>query len=96
MEGNHITEYYEGLHKRRQNPDFNLKEEITWVILNGESQDLIVDMLLCLDATINMDIDINSTKKNKESIRASGREIYRAIKKVNKKLGDDLLQHQDK
>lgn len=92
----HVVEYYEGLHKRRQKDDFTVKDEITWILLNGESQSEMVDMYLCLDATLNMDIDPTCTKKQRLAIKKDGRDIYRAIKKINQKLGEDLLQYQDK
>ena len=53
-------------------------------------------MYLCLDATINMDVDSTSSPTFKHAVRAKGRLIYKAIKKVNQQLGEDLLSHQDK
>lgn len=93
---NHIVNYYEQLHSRRQSEEFTVQGEIDWIMLNGETQTEIVDMLLCFDATLNMDIDLNSTKTFKEEVRKKSRSIYRAIKKVNQKLGEDFLKAQDK
>lgn len=92
----HITKYYERLHAERQHEDFSVQEEINWIMLNGETQSEIIDWLLCFDATLNMDIDKKSTKGFKEEVRRYSRAIYRAIKKVDQKLGEDFLKAQDK
>lgn len=92
----HVVEYYEGLHLRRNKKEFSIQEEINWILLNGEDSTKIVDMYLCLDATINMDIDSTTSPTFKHAVRAKGRLIYKAIKKVNQQLGEDLLSHQDK
>tara|TARA_B110000977_G_scaffold66721_1_gene90699 strand:- start:10920 stop:11213 length:294 start_codon:yes stop_codon:yes gene_type:complete len=92
----HVVEYYEGLHLRRSKKEFSIQEEINWILLNGEDSTKIVDMYLCLDATINMDIDSTTSPTFKNAVRAKGRLIYKAIKKVNQQLGEDLLSHQDK
>jgi hypothetical protein len=92
----HITSYYERLHARKQHEDFSVQEEINWIMLNGDTQSEIIDWLLCFDATLNMDIDKDSSKTFKEEVRRHSRSIYRAIKKVDQKLGEDFLKAQDK
>lgn len=92
----HITNYYEQLHSKRLAEDFTVQGEVDWIMLNGETQTEIIDMLLCFDATLNMDIDLNSSKRFKEEVRKNSRLIYRAIKKVDQKLGEDFLKAQDK
>ena len=52
--------------------------------------------MLKLDATLYMYLGLSSTKKEREETKKKSRIIYRAIKTIDKALGDSLLSHQDK
>ena len=43
-----------------------------------------------------MNLGTNSTKADKAETKKESRKIYRAIKKIDPKLGDLFLVHQDK
>tara|TARA_R100001509_G_scaffold145288_1_gene101840 strand:- start:438 stop:671 length:234 start_codon:yes stop_codon:yes gene_type:complete len=55
-----------------------------------------ISRLLEIDAIQYCNLGIDSTKSEKELVKKNSRYIYRAISKINKELGDKLLQHQDK
>jgi hypothetical protein len=55
-----------------------------------------ISRLLEIDAIQYCNLGIDSTKSEKETVKKNSRYIYRAISKINKELGDKLLQHQDK
>jgi hypothetical protein len=43
-----------------------------------------------------MGIDVKSSQAEKERVKKDSRIIYRRLKKIDKQLGDLLIQHQDK
>lgn len=55
-----------------------------------------IDRLLELDATLYCNLGSDSTKTERIQTKKQSKEIYRAIKTLDKRLGDDLLQHMDK
>lgn len=55
-----------------------------------------IDALLELDATLYMNIGIDSLKSEKIETKKKSRTIYRTIRKINKAMGDSFLDHQDK
>lgn len=91
-----INQYIEELHFRMLNPDFDLNMELDYVFDTFDEQQEITDRMLALDATINMGIDVKSTQADKERVKKNSRIIYRRLKKIDKQLGDLLIQHQDK
>jgi len=91
-----INQYIEELHFRMLNPDFDLNRELDYVFDTFDEQQEITDRMLALDATINMGIDVKSTQADKERVKKNSRIIYRRLKKIDKQLGDLLIQHQDK
>lgn len=77
-------------------PEFDLNTELDYVFNSFDEQQEIVDRMLALDATINMGIDVKSSQAEKERVKKDSRIIYRRLKKIDKQLGDLLIQHQDK
>ena len=67
-------------------------------ILNYKTIDVNnkIDRLLEIDAINYTNLGIDSTKTQKELVKKESRYIYRAIRSLDKELGDLLLQHQDK
>lgn len=55
-----------------------------------------IDRLLELDATLYCNLGSDSTKTERIQTKKQSKAIYRAIKTLDKRLGDDLLQHMDK
>ena len=55
-----------------------------------------IDSMLRLDATLYMYLGSTSTKTLRDETRKKSRVIYRAIKRIDKALGDSFLSHQDK
>lgn len=55
-----------------------------------------IDELLRIDARIYANQGIDSTKAEKEENKINSRKIYRAIKEIDKPLGDSFLQLMDK
>ena len=55
-----------------------------------------IDELLRIDATIYAHQGVDSTKTEKEENKMNSRKIYRAIKQIDKALGDSFLQLMDK
>lgn len=91
-----INQYIEELHFRMLKPEFDLNTELDYVFNSFDEQNEIVDRMLALDATINMGIDVKSSQAEKERVKKDSRIIYRRLKKIDKQLGDLLIQHQDK
>jgi|SaaInl6LU_22_DNA_1037377.scaffolds.fasta_scaffold00685_11 hypothetical protein len=91
-----INQYIEELHFRMLKPEFDLNTELDYVFNSFDEQQEIVDRMLALDATINMGIDVKSSQAEKERVKKDSRIIYRRLKKIDKQLGDLLIQHQDK
>jgi hypothetical protein len=91
-----INQYIEELHFRMLKPEFDLNTELDYVFNSFDEQQEIVDRMLALDATINMGIDVKSNQSEKERVKKDSRIIYRRLKKIDKQLGDLLIQHQDK
>lgn len=55
-----------------------------------------IDRLLELDATLYCNLGSDSTKTERKETKMQSKQIYRAIKTLDKSLGDQLLQHMDK
>jgi hypothetical protein len=55
-----------------------------------------IDELLQIDARIYANQGIDSTKAEKENGKIKSRKIYKAIKEIDKSLGDSFLQLMDK
>jgi hypothetical protein len=55
-----------------------------------------IDRLLEIDANNYTNLGSDSTKTEKELVKKESRFIYRAIRTLDKELGDLFLQHQDK
>lgn len=55
-----------------------------------------IDELLRIDATIYAHQGVDSTKAEKDENKINSRKIYRAIKQIDKSLGDSFLQLMDK
>lgn len=55
-----------------------------------------IDSLLELDATMYMYLGSDSKRSEHTETKKKSRIIYRAIKNIDKALGDSLLSHQDK
>jgi hypothetical protein len=55
-----------------------------------------IDGMLELDATMYMNLGSDSTKSEIRETKKKSRIIYRAIKSVDKTLGDSFLSYQDK
>ncbi len=90
-----MIDYYEGLHKRRLHKEpFQVERELDF-IENHYCDGHIIDCMLCLDATLHMDIDIVSSKTFRDNVKKNSRLVYRRIKKLDKKLGEQLLTFQD-
>lgn len=89
------TVYPEQLHKRMLKKEFSIDSEIDLLHRKYKDTQKILDRLLCLDAQLYMNLGINSTKTDKAEVKKESRKIYRAIKKIDPKLGDLFLVHQD-
>jgi|TARA_Y100000289_G_C3906999_1_gene142507 hypothetical protein len=55
-----------------------------------------IDALLEYDCNMYTNLGIDSTKTQVENVKRNSRAIYRAISKVNPKVGKDFLWHMDK
>ena len=60
------------------------------------SNNVKIDGMLRLDATLYMHLGSGSKKSEREETKKKSRTIYRAIKTLDKALGDSFLSHQDK
>lgn len=54
-----------------------------------------IDRLLELDATMYCNLGIESSKNDRREVKKQSKIIYRAIKTINKDLGNSLLQAMD-
>jgi hypothetical protein len=54
-----------------------------------------IDSLLEMDATMYCNLGSDSTKTDKLNTKRKSRQIYRAIKTIDLKMGNDFLQHMD-
>jgi hypothetical protein len=79
-----------------QSTDFDIYDELEYISINFKDQSQAIDVMLAFDATINMKVDVTSSKAYKEQVKKESRIIYRRIKKLNSLLGDLLINHQDK
>lgn len=55
-----------------------------------------IDALLEYDCKMYTNLGIDSTKTQVENVKRKSRAIYRAISKINPKVGKDFLWHMDK
>lgn len=55
-----------------------------------------IDALLEMDANIYCNMGIDSTKAERTDARKQSKAIYRAIKGLDKDIGNKLLYHMDK
>jgi len=55
-----------------------------------------IDAMLRLDATLYMQLGIESRKADRDETKKKSRVIYRAIKTIDKPLGNSFLSHQDR
>lgn len=55
-----------------------------------------IDTLLHMDCIMYAQLGIDSTKKEKEEVKKNSRKIYRGIRVINKRLGDEFLLAMDK
>jgi len=54
-----------------------------------------IDTLLEIDCSLYAHLGTDSTKAEKEEVKRKSIEIYRTIKTLDKKLGDELLYSED-
>mgnify|MGYP003133388418 CR=1 FL=1 len=54
-----------------------------------------IDKLLEIDCGLYAHLGIDSSKNEKEEVKRKSLEIYRIIKTIDKKLGDELLYSED-
>lgn len=54
-----------------------------------------IDRLLFYDHNLHGNLDVTNRTKDKKKVMLKSRIIYRAIKQIDKNLGDIFLQHQD-
>ena len=54
-----------------------------------------IDSLLEIDATMYCNMWSDSTKTDRLKTKKKSRQIYRAIKTIDSKMGNDFLQHMD-
>lgn len=55
-----------------------------------------IDRLLELDAALYCNLGSDSTKTERKETKMQSKQIYRAIRTLDKSLGEQLLQHMDK
>ena len=68
-------------------------DKIVGYITKSDTEKL--DALLELDAVLYTELGIASSIKDRRETKKKSRIIYRAIKGINKSLGDSFLQHMD-
>lgn len=75
----------------------SLLEDIVFNVLDKKTWDdkKKIDTLLLYDATLNLNLDITNKTKDKKRVLRKSKIIYRAIKQIDKALGDTFLIHQD-
>ena len=54
-----------------------------------------IDKLLEIDCSLYAHLGIDSTKEEKDDVKRKSKIIYRLIKSIDKKLGDELLYTMD-
>ena len=54
-----------------------------------------IDKLLEIDCSLYAHLGTDSTRSEKEEVKRKSIEIYRTIKTLDKKLGDELLYSED-
>lgn len=62
----------------------------TW---NGKKK---IDELLRIDCSMYANLGIDSSKKDRETVKINSRKIYRYIKKINPRMGTEFLNAMDK
>lgn len=73
-----------------------LREIISNVLLKKSWNDRQkIDKLLFFDHSLHGNLDMKSKVSDKKRVMTKSRIIYRAIKEIDKKLGENFLQHQD-
>jgi len=55
-----------------------------------------IDELLRIDCSLHAHLGTDSTKAEKEEVKRKSIDIYRTIKTLDKKMGDELLYMEDK
>jgi len=55
-----------------------------------------IDELLRIDCDMYANLGINSSKKEKDTVRGNSKRIYRIIKQIDNQMGSQLLMHMDK
>lgn len=55
-----------------------------------------IDRLLELDSTLYANLGSDSTKKDKQEVKKQSRQIYQAIKTLDKATGEQFLRAMDK
>lgn len=55
-----------------------------------------IDELFRIDSYMYTNLGIDSTKKEREDVKRKSRYIYRAIHKIDPKLGKDLIHQMDR
>lgn len=55
-----------------------------------------IDMLLEMDCKMYTNLGIDSTKEEKKFVKTMSGKIYRAIRKIDKTLGDTMVRAMDK
>ena len=54
-----------------------------------------IDELLLIDCRLYMNLDCSSTKQEKEEAKKLSRKIFRAIRKIDKQMGQHFLMAMD-
>jgi hypothetical protein len=90
-----MIDYFEGLHLRKQKPDFTVENELDY-IEEKFCDNHQYDCMLCFDATLNMELDVLSSKKEVEEYKKKARIIYRRIKNHDEEASKVFLRTQDK
>lgn len=90
-----MIDYFEGLHLRKQLAGFTVESELDY-IEDKMCKDHQYDCMLCFDATLNMELDVTSTKKEVEDYKKNARVIYRRIKSHDEEASKVFLRTQDK
>ena len=55
-----------------------------------------IDELFRIDSYMHTNLGIDSTKKEKEDVRRKSRYIYKAISKINPRIGKELIYYMDR
>jgi len=55
-----------------------------------------IDELLRIDCSMYANLGIDSSKKDRETVKINSRKIYRNIKKINPRMGTEFLHAMDK